>query len=745
MALVGDPTYPDEITFTWYIHNFSRCNKNENESIISPHFCAGGIEWLLQLYPKGLNESHDFASFFLSPVSYEKYPANNTFMYVLSIRKHDGHFKDSNELSVTKYVTRPDACKYFISLYELNKPDVYLDNDILTLRCRLWKRDVDLPESVNCFAHAKIKVAKLDYLWILTDLVDTAGIPKHKFNRCAGMLHFSNAFSKIQIYLSTGDTFADDAIYFGISPVSNAILYAVYQIHLLDASRSIVQSISGEVIFQNSNSIQKFPFLSKRKLFANKESYLPVFVEKTVCYAELGCFSSGPPFYHPVYRPLSVPPQPPAVVGTTFQLYTRSNRHRPVFLAKKRGLHKTHFNPKVLTRVIIHGFNDNQYFTSWFQRLKNILLDRADENVIIVDWTKNNRLPYTVTVANSRLVGAQIANFIKHVHKTFGTSPESFHLIGHSLGAHVAGYAGERLHKLGRITGLDPAGPFFRNVPESVRLDPGDAVFVDIIHSDPGINILEGLGTPEDMGHLDFFPGGGDPPGCKKTFVRSVVEDAPTEALGNLVACQHLRANDFFIYSFNQKGCLMVGVECATWSEFLRGRCDCGHGGEKCAIMGIFSPTYHLTRHQDRRLFLKVAPERPFCVHQYQVVLHLHTLPGYKTYGYESVYADLTAIGSLEKLKAKLKIEINQAESKQTKRFLLSTDRAIGPVRSATLSLQKPDGLYADPHPIDAVVGKIEINYLYPLPREHVSSNLCRSSEDSLGPGTKQFYFSKCY
>ncbi|GIY93102.1 pancreatic lipase-related protein 3 [Caerostris extrusa] len=132
--------------------------------------------------------------------------------------------------------------------------------------------------------------------------------------------------------------------------------------------------------------------------------------------------------------------------------------------------------------------------------------------------TASNQLPYTGAVANSRVVGAQIAQFITflyvvsalgfvYLQKTMGVSPESFHLIGHSLGAHIAGYAGERLHKLGRISGLDPAGPFFRNVPEVVRLDPSDAVFVDVIHSDPGASILEGFGSPEDAGDLDFFQG----------------------------------------------------------------------------------------------------------------------------------------------------------------------------------------------------------------------------------------------
>jgi len=77
-----------------------------------------------------------------------------------------------------------------------------------------------------------------------------------------------------------------------------------------------------------------------------------------------------------------------------------------------------------------------------------------------------------------------------------GLNPKHVHLIGHSLGAHTAGYAGERIEGLGRITGLDPAEPYFQGMPSHSRLDPTDAQLVDVIHTDgSSIFLLGKFGT----------------------------------------------------------------------------------------------------------------------------------------------------------------------------------------------------------------------------------------------------------
>lgn len=112
-------------------------------------------------------------------------------------------------------------------------------------------------------------------------------------------------------------------------------------------------------------------------------------------------------------------------------------------------------------------------------------------------------------------VGEYVAAFIEFLGSEAEVSFDDIHILGHSLGAHVAGYIGNSVQKkIGRITGLDPAGPAFETPylkdPEE-RLDATDANFVDIIHTCAG-----SLGFLRPVGHVDFYPNGGTfrQPGC---------------------------------------------------------------------------------------------------------------------------------------------------------------------------------------------------------------------------------------
>jgi len=67
-----------------------------------------------------------------------------------------------------------------------------------------------------------------------------------------------------------------------------------------------------------------------------------------------------------------------------------------------------------------------------------------------VDWGPGSAVPnYVRAAANTRLVGRQLAKLIRSLNVPL----EKVHMIGFSLGAHVAGFAGAELGNVSRITG----------------------------------------------------------------------------------------------------------------------------------------------------------------------------------------------------------------------------------------------------------------------------------------------------
>lgn len=67
-----------------------------------------------------------------------------------------------------------------------------------------------------------------------------------------------------------------------------------------------------------------------------------------------------------------------------------------------------------------------------------------------MDWGPGSAVPnYVRAAANTRLVGRQLAKLIRSLNVPL----EKVHMIGFSLGAHVAGFAGAELGNVSRITG----------------------------------------------------------------------------------------------------------------------------------------------------------------------------------------------------------------------------------------------------------------------------------------------------
>lgn len=219
-------------------------------------------------------------------------------------------------------------------------------------------------------------------------------------------------------------------------------------------------------------------------------------------------------FTYSVIYGLPISPSGPSNVtenDVTFYLFNQTFKDEPLILSEE-NLNTLSKNKKLV--IIIHGYIENGLKFSYVG-IKDAYLEKNDYNVILADWQEPASKVYSVSAANTRFIGNIIAGRVIKSKVPL----EQIHIVGHSLGAQVSGFAGKEIKrltngsKIGRITGIDPAGPLFEGASTLNRLHKEDALFVDIIHTDGGK-----FGIVENVGHVDFYPNGGRAlqPGCKE-------------------------------------------------------------------------------------------------------------------------------------------------------------------------------------------------------------------------------------
>ena len=262
--------------------------------------------------------------------------------------------------------------------------------------------------------------------------------------------------------------------------------------------------------------------------------------------------------------------------GLKVDLNENSNNVARRFLAHGFDVNKP-------TKIFVHGFTSNgrKYCT---QFIKAYASSTWDVNLICLDWAEyaDTNCPLYIRAAeNAVKVGVEVGQkFVsKLLIKTLKQNPRLIHVIGHSLGAHLSGHIGRNSGvKIGRITGLDPARPYFdKPKMRRKRLSKNDADFVDVIHTNSGELKRGCLSIPWKIGHVDFYPNGGHfMPSCKGIdkilnplfYLKNkwlCIKDTLVKG-----ACSHERANLYYAYSIlhrNDPNYYFLIKECAHYPQ----------------------------------------------------------------------------------------------------------------------------------------------------------------------------------
>uniref|UniRef100_A0A6G1SLC1 Phospholipase A1 member A n=1 Tax=Aceria tosichella TaxID=561515 RepID=A0A6G1SLC1_9ACAR len=340
----------------------------------------------------------------------------------------------------------------------------------------------------------------------------------------------------------------------------------------------------------------------------------------------------------------------------------RVNATAPIKLIQATG-----FEPRQPTHIFVHGFTQSYPDTDWLRKTRALFEMHSlvgKENLIIMDWGVGSQGSYQQVAARSSAMGSFLANFLMKLFE-LGAERESVHIIGHSLGAHIAGFAGKRIRpRIGRITGLDAAGPcfgkLFSNSPND-RLAPDDAIEVDVYHYDDAF-----LGLPGQIGQFDVFVNGGSSQPGATDNINSMAQALVTMVFrrNRPLSESHTRSTEVATSQLSLTNCQMIAYECRDWPAFLSGECGyCDASNSQCFDMAFHHQYTNrkpppLRQYSGSRsgggggkqFYIATSPNGLYCLQHFQVVVKFEPSP------------DLVNLAKKQRWKIQLEITNEQNE-----------------------------------------------------------------------------------
>lgn len=405
------------------------------------------------------------------------------------------------------------------------------------------------------------------------------------------------------------------------------------------------------------------------------------------------------------------------------------------------------FEPQKRTTILVHGFTQSYPNTTWLRRSRALFEVNhyvARHNLFIMDWGRSSQGPFSQAAAMVSGMGSFLANFIMKL-TDLGADRMRIHVIGHSLGAHVAGFAGKRLMpRIGRITALDPAGPcfgkIFSNSPAD-RLAADDAYEVDVYHYDDDF-----LGLPGQHGQFDVYVNGGSSqPGCTDN-VNAMFQAMITMIFrrNRVLSESHTRSTEVVTDLLSRTGCQEVAYECRDYPSFVAGECGkCDEHNNQCFLMSFDFQYAELdemplrTSFPGKRLYISTGPSESYCKQHYQILVKFEPHPDMRNAAKRDKWR--INLELLDDAGGQAAVQLSNQVAPNVFSALLLTDSRPVRFRVGRLQVRANDGSLVNVQKSfgkEAITEKstshrvftVEINFMSninPLIRRSLSSQLC--------------------
>ncbi|XP_072939824.1 pancreatic lipase-related protein 2-like [Epargyreus clarus] len=197
------------------------------------------------------------------------------------------------------------------------------------------------------------------------------------------------------------------------------------------------------------------------------------------------------------------------------------------------------------------------------QAFKNtdVYLFIADHSAYTFE-TEDKLGSYSRSVLYSFYIGEALGKLLAYFTEA-GYSEDKIHGIGHSLGSQMLGYTSdayfrETNQRIGRVTGLDPAGPCFVDSALEDQIRSGVAKYVEVYHCNAGH-----LGTTNMIADVDFVfnKHGKVQPGCEGLELEDTAK------------CYHKACVKFWTASVRNPD-LYLARSCHSYEAWIEGLCS---------------------------------------------------------------------------------------------------------------------------------------------------------------------------
>ncbi|XP_055951559.1 speckle-type POZ protein-like [Argiope bruennichi] len=235
----------------------------------------GKTTWNLNIYPAGQKDVNRNINFFLYREEDDSTEAPINVKIQLDFLDKKGFSLEAFCIDHAFKKGEGYGCRSFAKKKEVfnTKRSIFLPQDTLTARCKMWIKGDVMTQDGQCFARTRMEVEKRSFLWNLENFSNLE--LEKKRNYIFKSPTNNEPLMSVELFVTEVEN-SDKSIRYALTVQDETILCANLRLCLVDASGNKIQCNQEDIWCSSVHERTEFTFpFTKKMLLANKNLFLP--------------------------------------------------------------------------------------------------------------------------------------------------------------------------------------------------------------------------------------------------------------------------------------------------------------------------------------------------------------------------------------------------------------------------------------------------------------------------------------